>query len=110
MSPKDLLNCYTDLNRSAVSLYLNPQGQNHLIFLNHAIKIIKINKYKNQLIKIQKQLHQKLSKKEISYLADQILALLPEPPETLDEGEIKSIIIDIAKKEYIKEYIPLLDL
>lgn len=74
MSQKDLLNCYTDLNRSAVSLYLNPKGQNHLIFLNHAIDNLKIKKYKNILVKIQKKLYsKKISEQEIPYLADQIL-------------------------------------
>lgn len=73
MPRNDILNCYTDLNRSAVSLYLNPHGQNHLIFLNHAIKNLKILKYKKTLVKIQKKLHQKFSQKEIPYLADQIL-------------------------------------
>ena len=73
MSQDDILNCYTDLNRSAVSLYLNPHGQNHLIFLSHAIKILKNNKYRNILLKIQKKLNSKLLIKEIPYLADQIL-------------------------------------
>lgn len=73
MSQDDILNCYTDLNRSAVSLFLNPHGQTHLIFLNHAIKNLRIKKYKNILIQIQKKLSKKVSPEEIPYLADQIL-------------------------------------
>lgn len=73
MSKNDILNCYSDLYRSAYSLAINPDGQNHLVFLNHAIKIIKYKKYKNILLKIQKKLSKKLSPSEIPYLADQIL-------------------------------------
>lgn len=73
MSKNDVLNCYSDLYRASYSLSVNPHGQNHLIFLSHAIKILRIKKFKNELIKIQKKLFKKLKKEEIPYLADKIL-------------------------------------
>lgn len=36
-----LLNCYSDLNRAAVSLYLAPEGKTYMNFLAHALKILK---------------------------------------------------------------------
>lgn len=69
MSQNDILNCYTDLNRAAASLYLNPSGQNHLIFLNHAIKILKNNQYSQKLKNIKKRLKSGDNK----YLAEEIL-------------------------------------
>lgn len=36
----DFYNCFSDLQRSALSYYQNPQGKNHLVFLAHAKKIL----------------------------------------------------------------------
>ncbi|OGM14611.1 hypothetical protein A2W15_01455 [Candidatus Woesebacteria bacterium RBG_16_41_13] len=37
---KKLLNCYQDLQRATVSLYQNPKGETHKIFLDHAQAIL----------------------------------------------------------------------
>lgn len=38
---ENLLNCSLDLQRSAVSFYLNPQGRTHRVFLLHALRILR---------------------------------------------------------------------
>jgi hypothetical protein len=38
---KKLLNCYTDLNRAAISLKLAPEGAGYKVFVAHALKILK---------------------------------------------------------------------
>ena len=74
MQNNSILNCYSDLYRASYSLAVNPHGQNHLIFLSHAIKNLKLNKFKKTLVKIQKKLvSKKVLEQEIPYLADQIL-------------------------------------
>lgn len=37
---KNLLNCYSDLQRAATAYLLNPKGNNHLIFLAHSQTIL----------------------------------------------------------------------
>lgn len=75
---KDLQNCFLDLQRAAVNLYLNPEGKTWRIFLNHAEKILigkkKLIKFAKQLRKIEKMAVQ-ANKKEVINLADKMLTL-----------------------------------
>ncbi len=87
MSDKKLLkeklnNCFLDLQRSAVSFYLNPDGETHQIFLQHAQKILREIKDKksqgfsvriSQLVKETSHLPQ--NKSERIKVADKILTL-----------------------------------
>lgn len=44
-----LLNCYTDLQRAAVSLSQNPKGKNFAVFFNHALSLLR--KFKEKQIR-----------------------------------------------------------
>lgn len=73
-------NCFMDLQRAAVSFYLNPRGKNHKIFLTHAKKILdglKNKKADTFFLKIS-QLEKEISvfgkdESQIRNLADKIL-------------------------------------
>ena len=50
-----IMSCYSDLCKAATSFYLNPFGKTHLLFLKHALSLLKennlsgVNKYTNRL-------------------------------------------------------------
>jgi len=79
-SKRNFLNCFLDLQRAAVSFYLDPYGSNHKVFLIHAKKILeslKTQKSKNFLSKISQLEREVLTvgkdKFQIMNLADKIL-------------------------------------
>lgn len=75
---RDLQNCFLDLQRAAVSFYLNPKGESYWIFLNHAYKILKGRKKLAKFAKQIKELKKKSSqakKEEVVNLADEMLTL-----------------------------------
>ncbi len=56
---KALYNCWTDLQRAAMSFYLNPSGKNHLVFLDHGQKILsdlKANSFLRKLSDIKEKI------------------------------------------------------
>ncbi len=66
--------CFLDLQRAATALYQNPQGKTHLIFLDHAQKIV--GSGESAIIsELRRSASDKLSTKEASRLADQILTV-----------------------------------
>ncbi len=75
-----LNNCFSDLDRAATSFYLDPKGENHAIFLSHALKIIQeindtnLGIFKNKILTFKRLTSKnKLSKKERLNIADEIL-------------------------------------
>lgn len=77
MSDKNkLLNCYMDLQRASVASYRNPKGNNHLVFLKHAVgilKSIKSEKYNSFYKKLLKISEMRIKNKE--HYSDKILTI-----------------------------------
>ncbi|KKQ53024.1 hypothetical protein A2865_02710 [Candidatus Woesebacteria bacterium RIFCSPHIGHO2_01_FULL_39_17] len=81
MSNKEnFLNCYQDLQRAAVSYIKNPKGSTHILFIDHALKILeklgdrKANLFKIRIVDLKRKL--KSTKKASSHnLADEILTI-----------------------------------
>lgn len=69
-----LNNCFLDLQRAATALYLNPQGKTHLVFLEHAQKIVDKD-LSARISKLRKEASDALTSKEAALLADKILTL-----------------------------------
>ena len=74
--------CFLDLQRAAISFYLNPKGKTHQVFLAHARQILensntkKARKLLKKLSQIEREVaHPPQSKKETQDLADKILTL-----------------------------------
>jgi len=74
--------CFTDLQRSAMAFYLKPKGKTHLIFLQHARKILletknkKAREFSNKIFQLEKETTRPLkNKREKINLADKILTL-----------------------------------
>lgn len=77
-SKRDLQNCFLDLQRAAVSFYLNPKGESYWIFLNHAYKILKEKKRSAKFTKQIKTLMKRSAqakKEDVINLADEMLTL-----------------------------------
>jgi hypothetical protein len=75
-------NCFLDLQRSAVSFYLNPNGKTHQVFLKHArkslaeIKNKKAREFSARIFQMEKKTaHHPRDKKRRINLADEILTL-----------------------------------
>jgi len=66
--------CFLDLQRAATSLYLNPQGKNHLVFLEHAQKIAD-GDLSTAISKLQKEASSTIAAEESARVADEILTL-----------------------------------
>lgn len=77
---EQVLNCSLDLQRSAVSFYLNPQGRTHRVFLLHALGILrglntaKARKFLPRLEKLEK-MNLSVDDIQIKRIADDILTL-----------------------------------
>ena len=76
-----LLNCSADLQRSAMSFYLNPQGQTHRVFLSHALGILrglnttKARKFLTRLKRVGKEMNFSADDAQVKRVADDILTL-----------------------------------
>lgn len=71
---RDLLSCFLDLKRAATSFYLNPTGEAHRTFLNHAYRLATEKDLKEQIKRIkEKSAHAK--GREVIDLADEMLTL-----------------------------------
>jgi len=75
-------NCFLDLQRSAVSFYLNPEGKTHQVFLKHARRTLarirnkKAREFSARISQIEKQTaHPSQDKNKRTNLADKILTL-----------------------------------
>jgi penicillin-binding protein-related factor A (putative recombinase) len=80
---KEKLNhCSLDLQRSAVAFYLQPKGELHQVFLQHAQKILreiksqKATEFSEKISQLEKETKRPLkNKREKVNLADKILTL-----------------------------------
>jgi len=77
-----LNHCFLDLQRAAMAFYLKPKGKTHLIFLQHARKILsgiknqKAREFSNKIFQLEKETtHPLKNKREKINLADKILTL-----------------------------------
>lgn len=73
---------FLDLQRAAVSFYLNPKGKTHCVFLDHAQKVlgsmesIKAKKFSQRILQIEKEMNRlPMRKNKVRTLADEILTL-----------------------------------
>lgn len=72
------LNCYQDLQRAATSLYLNPDGKTHKVFLDHALKILaklkekRASRFEKKLLALKHRLSETENSKKI---ADELLTI-----------------------------------
>lgn len=69
-------NCYTDFYRAATWYYRNPQGNIHLVFFNHGMKLIQALELR-KLAHMGQSIQKKLENSRVSdiRLADEILTI-----------------------------------